>query len=182
MAETRNVLYTTTDLLTYLPHRYPFFLVDGVTELDPWQSIVSYKNLTFNELFFQGHFPGHPVMPGVLILEAMAQTASLLVSISLKIHPEKCPAGIEADSYQDALAFLASCDRVKFRKQVAPGDRLDMNVRALHQGVRAWKVLGRATVNGERAAEAEITATFAKGERVAELKVTPARDKVARLF
>jgi beta-hydroxyacyl-ACP dehydratase FabZ len=155
-------IYTAVELLSYLPHRYPFLLVDGVTELDPWKALSSYKNLTLNEGFFQGHFPGKPVMPGVLILEAMAQSASLLVSISLRAHPEKCPEGLLASSYENALAYLASCDKVKFRRQVCPGERLDMFITALHQGTKAWKVKAEALVDGQRAAEALVTATFAK--------------------
>ncbi|MDR2459929.1 MAG: 3-hydroxyacyl-ACP dehydratase FabZ [Deltaproteobacteria bacterium] len=155
-----STLYTATDILTYLPHRYPFVMVDGVTSLDPWKSIGSFKNLTLNEEFFQGHFPGQPVMPGVLILEAMAQTASLLVSISHRNFPEACPEGIPVEVFNDALAFFASCDKVKFRRRVCPGERLDMSVTALHQGTRGWKVQAFAEVEGKRAAQAEITATF----------------------
>jgi 3-hydroxyacyl-[acyl-carrier-protein] dehydratase len=136
--------------------------VDGVTELDPWKEVSTFKNLSLNEQFFQGHFPGYPVMPGVLILEAMAQSASLLVAVSLKNHPDKCPEGLSASSYENALAYFASCDKVKFRRRVLPGERLDMKITALHQGSKAWKVRAEARVDGQRAAEAEITATFNK--------------------
>jgi 3-hydroxyacyl-[acyl-carrier-protein] dehydratase len=155
-------IYSASDILNYLPHRYPFLLVDGVVSLVPWQDISSFKNLTMNEEFFQGHFPGHPVMPGVLMLEAMAQTASLLVAISLKNFPDACPEGLSSESFKGALAYFASCDKVKFRRRVVPGERLDMRVSAIHQGTRAWKVKAQAEVDGARAAEAEITATFAK--------------------
>jgi 3-hydroxyacyl-[acyl-carrier-protein] dehydratase len=164
-----SILYNSSDILSFLPHRYPFLMVDGVTALSPWQEISSYKNLTLNEEFFQGHFPGHPVLPGVLMLEAMAQTASLLVAISLKDHPADCPQGLTADSYKGALAYFASCDKVKFRRRVVPGERLDMRVKALHQGVRAWKVQAVAEVDGAKAAEAEITATFTKHPALLDL-------------
>jgi 3-hydroxyacyl-[acyl-carrier-protein] dehydratase len=155
-----KAIYSAIDILGFLPHRYPFVLVDGVTGIEPWQKIFCFKNLTQNEMFFQGHFPGHPVMPGVLMLEAMAQAASLLVAISAKNHPEDCPKDLKPSSYENAMAYLAGCDRVKFRRRVVPGEKLDLSAAALHQGARAWKVKAEAFVDGERAAEAEITATF----------------------
>ncbi|MDR1313863.1 MAG: 3-hydroxyacyl-ACP dehydratase FabZ [Deltaproteobacteria bacterium] len=151
-------IYTAEQISQLMPHRYPFLLVDRVVSLDPWKSVKAYKNVSVNEQFFQGHFPGRPVMPGVLMLEAMAQAALLMLSISLKEHPEGLPEGVSPDRMDSGLFFLASCDKVKFRRQVVPGDRLDLAAELLHAGSHAWKVKAQASVDGGKAAEAMITA------------------------
>ena len=143
-----------------LPHRYPFLLVDRVTELDPWKSISAYKNVTFNEPHFQGHFPGQPVMPGVLIVEAMGQAAALFISLSRSEASDKVPEGVELPDLAGRVAFFASFDKVKFRRQVIPGDRLDMEVKLLRLGSRIWKVAATAKVDGKKAAEAEMMAAL----------------------
>ncbi len=130
-----------------LPHRYPFLLVDRVTEVVPGQKLIAYKNVTINEPFFQGHFPGHPVMPGVLILEALAQGAAILAYKSAGIDPEK------------QVTYLMSIDGAKFRKPVVPGDRLQLEVQVIKHKGSIWKQRGIATVDGVKVAEAEFLAT-----------------------
>ena len=131
-------------ILKILPHRYPFILVDRVLELDPGKHIVGIKNVTINEPFFQGHFPGFPIMPGVLIFEAMAQTWGICVFAH---RPENA---------QNKNLFFSGIDNARFRKPVVPGDqlRLEMNL-VKHRGI-LWKFKGIATVGGELVAEAEL--------------------------
>ncbi|MBM9595635.1 3-hydroxyacyl-ACP dehydratase FabZ [Roseitranquillus sediminis] len=129
-----------------LPHRYPFLLVDRVEEIDGTQSAVGIKNVTANEPHFQGHFPEMPVMPGVLIVEAMAQTAAVMVGVTIKL----------ADKAM--LVYFMGIDQVKFRRMVRPGDVLTMRVETRRGGGKVWKFTGRATVGDELAAEAEFTA------------------------
>ena len=108
------------DLFDYLPHRYPFMLVDRVTALEAGESVEGYKNVTINEPFFQGHFPGHPVMPGVLIIEAMAQLAGVLAFETKQTRPK-----------DGAIYYLAGADNARFKRPVLPGDRLDMSASIL---------------------------------------------------
>lgn len=131
-----------------LPHRYPFLLVDKVLEMDGYKSGLGIKNVTMNEPHFTGHFPDVPVMPGVLILEAMAQTAGVVVGEALDL------AG------KGALIYFMSIDGAKFRRKVVPGDVLEMRVETVRgkPGGKVWKFKGVATVEGEMAAEAELTA------------------------
>ena len=131
-----------------LPHRYPFLLVDKVEEINGTQSAVGYKNVTMNEPHFQGHFPGAPIMPGVTIVEAMAQTAGVMIGTALEM----------AD--QDMLIYFMSIDKCKFRRKVIPGDVLRMDIQTLRgkPGGKIWKLQGTATVEGEMAAEAEFMA------------------------
>lgn len=126
-----------------LPHRYPFLLVDAVEEIEPKKRIVTIKNVTINEGFFQGHFPGKPIMPGVLIIESMAQTGGLLL---LKEVPDR----------EKKLLYFVSIDNARFRRPVVPGDqlRIEMNVLAWRGGF--CKLEGRASVNGDLAAEATL--------------------------
>jgi 3-hydroxyacyl-[acyl-carrier-protein] dehydratase len=131
-----------------LPHRYPFLLVDKVEEIDGTQSAVGYKNVTMNEPHFQGHFPGTPIMPGVTIVEAMAQTAGVMIGVALD----------QLDC--DMLIYFMSIDNCKFRRKVVPGDVLRMDVKTVRgkPGGKIWKFSGVATVEGEMAAEAEFMA------------------------
>ncbi|MDR2406185.1 MAG: 3-hydroxyacyl-ACP dehydratase FabZ [Deltaproteobacteria bacterium] len=153
-------IYTIADIVKYLPHRQPFLLVDRITELDPWKSIDSIKNVTINEHFFTGHFPGHPVMPGVLILEAMAQNAALLLSISFRDFGSCRPEDLQSVDLTGKLPYFASCDKVKFRRPVLPGDTLILHADVLRLGTRVWKIKAIAKVEGQKAAEAFITGTF----------------------
>ena len=138
------------DIIKLLPHRYPFLLVDRITEYEPWKRIVGYKNVTANEEFFQGHFPGNPIMPGVLIIEAMAQTGGILARLSTM-------EGEDSPNEPRLMIFLAM-DNVKFRRQVVPGDHLKFVVEAIRTGSKIWKIAGKAYVEEEVAAEAEMTA------------------------
>jgi 3-hydroxyacyl-[acyl-carrier-protein] dehydratase len=157
-------LYGIKEILKVLPHRPPFLFVDRVVSLDPWKSLTAYKNVTINEEFFKGHFPSHPIMPGVLLLEAMAQTSMLLLTLSWRDHFDSAPPDVQAankgQDFIGRIAVLASCDRVKFRRQVGPGDRVDLQASFIRFGGRAWKISGKVTVQGQRTAEAEMTAAF----------------------
>jgi len=132
-------------ILELLPHRYPFLLVDRVLEVQGTQRIVGLKNVTFNEPFFQGHFPGHPVMPGVLIIEAMAQTGGLLLMEQIPDRASK-------------VVYFMALDNVKFRKPVVPGDQLRMEVEMLQFRGKVARMKGTALVDGKVAAEAEMLA------------------------
>lgn len=136
------------DITRVLPHRYPFLLIDRVVELEAGKRVKGYKNVTANEPFFNGHFPGLPVMPGVLQVEALAQAAAVLTSTFGDFDPKT------------HVAYLMSMDEVKFRRLVVPGDRLDLEVEVVHLKRSIAKVHGRATVDGERACEATITAAI----------------------
>ena len=131
-----------------IPHRYPFLLVDKVIEISSLESATGIKNVTFNEPYFQGHFPGVPVMPGVTIIEALAQTAAVMVGVSLDL----------AD--KNLLIYFMGIDKCKFRRKVVPGDTLELRVSVLRGkiGSKVWKFSGNASVTGEIAAEAEFTA------------------------
>ena len=131
-----------------LPHRYPFLLVDKVVDIDGTAAAVGIKNVTMNEPHFQGHFPGTPIMPGVTIVEAMAQTAGVMIGTALDM----------AD--KELLIYFMSIDKCKFRRKVIPGDVLRMDVTTLRgkPGGKVWRFGGRATVDGDLAAEAEFTA------------------------
>lgn len=129
-----------------IPHRYPFLLIDKVRDITLHKSAVGVKNVTFNEPHFQGHFPGVPVMPGVMIIEAMAQTSSVLVSLSLGLVD------------RNPLVYFMGIDKARFRRKVVPGDVLELTVTALRGSSRVWKFEGVARVGGEIAAEAEFMA------------------------
>ena len=133
------------EIQSILPHRYPFLLVDRIQELDPDRRIVGLKNVTINEPFFQGHFPGRPVMPGVFILEALAQVGGVLSFKSL-------------GSVGRPVVYLTGIDGAKFRKPVVPGDILRLEVDVLKKRAPFWKMQGRAFVESELVCEAEVTA------------------------
>ena len=129
-----------------LPHRYPFLLVDRVLSMVPMKTLVAVKCVTVNEPFFAGHFPGHPVMPGVLILEALAQAAALLAKGSMPDDPG------------DKVTYLMGIDNARFRRPVVPGDRIELRVEVVKNKGAIWKEKGVAVVDGEVVAEAEFMA------------------------
>lgn len=131
-----------------LPHRYPFLLVDKVKDINGTESATGIKNVTMNEPHFQGHFPGNPIMPGVTIIEAMAQTAAVMVGTSMGLVNN------------DLLVYFMAIDGCKFRRKVVPGDQLRMELQTTRgkPGGKVWRFKGVATVDGELAAEAEFTA------------------------
>lgn len=143
-----NITMNIGEILNLLPHRYPFLLVDRVTECVPGSHIHAYKNITINEPFFQGHFPGIPIMPGVLILEALAQTGGLLALAELQ------------ENTKDKLFLFTGLDKVKFRKQVIPGDRLLLHCFDMRVKLNLCKMSARAYVEDNLACEAEITAAL----------------------
>jgi 3-hydroxyacyl-[acyl-carrier-protein] dehydratase len=133
-------------ILKLLPHRYPFLLVDKIVDMDGDASAVGIKNVTINEPFFQGHFPDFPVMPGVLLIEGMAQTAGAL-----------CVANL-SDSYEPQLVYFMTIDRARFRRPVVPGDTVHYHMTKRRNRGRVWRFDGKAIVNGLVVAEAEISA------------------------
>lgn len=137
------------EILARIPHRYPFLLVDRCEAFKPSESIIGIKCVTFNEPFFQGHFPGHPVMPGVLIVEALAQTGAIMMSKSLNID------------ISGKVIYFMSIDGVRFRSPVRPGDVLRMHVEVTRARGDIFKFKGKAMVNGKVAAEAEFAAMSA---------------------
>lgn len=141
-----------SEILSMLPHRYPFLLVDRVVEMVRGESIKAYKNVTVNEPFFQGHFPGLPVMPGVLIIEALAQAGGLIVLNS---------GAVDTDG---KIFLFTGIDKVKFRRPVIPGDRLDLEIKNVRNKMHIWKMSAVATVNGEVAAQAEVAAAIVDKE------------------
>jgi 3-hydroxyacyl-[acyl-carrier-protein] dehydratase len=136
---------TVEEIEKYIPHRYPFLLVDRVLELEPGERILAIKNVTMNEPHFTGHFPGKPVMPGVLIVEAMAQASALMVAKSF------------ADG-KNRLVYFMTIDNTKFRKPVVPGDQVELHVKALQNRRNVWKCEGQAMVGGQKVAEAVFSA------------------------
>jgi 3-hydroxyacyl-[acyl-carrier-protein] dehydratase len=131
------------DIMKKLPHRYPFLLVDRIIDVQPNVSITGIKNVTINEPYFQGHFPGQPIMPGVLMIEAMAQVAGVLAFSS----------GVEAKS-----VFFMSIEKAKFRKPVIPGDQLRLEIKVMQQRGNVWRFSGTARVDDKVAAETDFTA------------------------
>jgi beta-hydroxyacyl-ACP dehydratase FabZ len=139
----KRAVYSITDIMKLLPHRYPFLLVDRILELEPGKRIVGLKNVTINEQFFQGHFPGAPVMPGVLIIEAMAQVAGVMIYGDL---PDK----------EKKLIYFTGIENAKFRRPVVPGDQLRIEMEFLNRHGKFGKMQGRATVDGKLVAEAVV--------------------------
>ena len=144
-----------------LAHRYPFLLVDRVTELEAGKKLVAYKNVTINEEFFNGHFPGQPVMPGVLQLEALAQAGALLAYKSSTLNPE------------ELVIFLMAIDNAKFRKPVVPGDKLVLTAETIKAKGAIWKLRGVATVDGAVVCEADFLATAVKKADVEAAEAAP---------
>jgi 3-hydroxyacyl-[acyl-carrier-protein] dehydratase len=133
------------EILDHLPHRYPFVLIDRVISIELGKEIVALKNVTINEPFFPGHFPYHPVMPGVLIVEAMAQAAAVLSFKTMNAKPS-----------EDSVYYFAGIDSARFKKPVSPGDQILLNVKIDRILKGIWKYKGVATVNGEVVAEASM--------------------------
>ena len=137
------------EILRLLPHRYPFLLVDRILEGEKGKNLVGLKNVSMNEPFFQGHFPTEPIMPGVLILEGMAQVGGILAFYSI---PEMIG---------EKLIYFAGIDKVRFRRPVVPGDQLIYEMEVLKHKGKIWKMAGKAKVNNDIVAEAEFMAAFA---------------------
>lgn len=135
-------------ILALLPHRYPFIMVDRILAVTPGERITGLKNVTMNENFFQGHFPAEPVMPGVLILEGMAQAGAILAFLTA------------GDEIAGKLVYFAGMNEVKFRRKVGPGDQLIYELAVKKRKSRFWIMEGRSLVDGQVAAEAELMATF----------------------
>lgn len=140
-------------ILAILPHRMPFVMVDRVTEIVPNKVIHGYKNVSINEPWFQGHFPGDPIMPGVLVVEALAQIGAILAYAS------------DPFDQQGSLMYFLGIDRTKFRHPVRPGDRLDLQVEVINHHSNVWKLRGEATVNGTLCAEGQLLASIVERER-----------------
>lgn len=140
--------YDIQAIMKLMPHRYPFLLIDRVLKLVAGEEIVALKNVTLNEPFFQGHFPGNPIMPGVLIIEAMAQAGGILAYESMP--PEN----------RSPLVYFMGMDKVKFRKPVVPGDQLHFEVKILKMRSKVVKIHGKAIVDDRLVAEAELMASF----------------------
>lgn len=132
------------EILDFLPHRYPFLLIDRITEFEPKTRLVALKNVTINEPFFQGHFPGYPIMPGVLVIEAMAQAGGIIMMHELEDRHQK-------------LVVFTGIEKAKFRRPVTPGDQLRIEVNVLAFRSRAGRIEGKATVDGKLACEATLT-------------------------
>jgi 3-hydroxyacyl-[acyl-carrier-protein] dehydratase len=142
-------------LLEYLPHRYPFLLVDRIIECDGDESCIGIKNVTANEPQFMGHFPGQPIMPGVLLIEGMAQTAG-----ALAVHA--------SGSERPSVVFFMTIDKVKFRKPVVPGDRVEFHMKRLNRRRNMWWYRGEAKVDGALVCEAELSAMLVNDKAVAK--------------
>jgi 3-hydroxyacyl-[acyl-carrier-protein] dehydratase len=143
---------TIQEILDFLPHRYPFLLIDRVIEFEPAKRLVAIKNVTINEPFFQGHFPGYPIMPGVLVVEAMAQAGGMIMMAAIPDRATK-------------LVVFTGIERAKFRRPVTPGDQLRIEVDVLSMKMRAGRIEGKAFVDGKLACQATLTCAVVSRER-----------------
>ncbi|MGO8757979.1 MAG: 3-hydroxyacyl-ACP dehydratase FabZ [Terracidiphilus sp.] len=143
---------TIQEIMDILPHRFPFLLIDRVLEFEPQKRLVAVKNVTMNEPFFQGHFPGYPIMPGVLVVEAMAQAGALIMLAEIGERGKK-------------LAVFTGIEKAKFRRPITPGDQIRFEVEVLSFRSRAGRIQGRATVDGKLACEATLTCAVVTRER-----------------
>jgi 3-hydroxyacyl-[acyl-carrier-protein] dehydratase len=137
---------TVQEIMAMLPHRYPFLMVDRVLEYTPGESAIARKNVTVNEPHFMGHFPGHPIMPGVMLIEALAQVAALVVMKALDSEPG------------GSLVYFMSIESAKFRRPVVPGDVVELHVQKVQNRANVWKFSGEAKVDGKTCAEATFSA------------------------
>jgi 3-hydroxyacyl-[acyl-carrier-protein] dehydratase len=153
------------EIMGFLPHRYPFLLIDRIVEFEPRKRLVAIKNVTINEPFFQGHFPGHPIMPGVLVVEAMAQAGGIIMMHELPDRDEK-------------LVVFTGIERAKFRQPVTPGDQLRIEVDVLSFRTRAGRIEGKALVDGKLACEATLTCQVVP-RRTRGSSTDPAADPIA---
>ena len=140
-----SAIVDTAKIMEYLPHRYPMLLVDRILEFETGKRIVGIKNVTINEPFFQGHYPGHPIMPGVLVIEAMAQVGGLLLMDSVE-NPD------------DKVVYFMSLDNVKWRRPVTPGDQIRFEIEMIQKRQRVCRMSGKGYVDGKLVAEAELMA------------------------
>jgi len=140
------------EIMKLLPHRYPFIMIDRILELTPGEKVIALKNVTINEPFFQGHFPENPIMPGVLIIEAMGQAGAVLAAKSLEREPH------------NSLIYFMGMDKVKFRKPVTPGDQLIFEMKFIKQRRNVFKMSGTAYVDEKVVVQAELMATFGEGK------------------
>jgi 3-hydroxyacyl-[acyl-carrier-protein] dehydratase len=144
--------FSIQEIMDFLPHRYPFLLIDRVIEFEPTKSLVAIKNVTINEPFFQGHFPGFPIMPGVLVIEAMAQSGAIIMMAEL---PDR----------ENKLIVFTGIERAKFRQSVTPGDQLRIEVEVLSFRSRAGRIECKASVEGKLACEATLTCMVVPRQR-----------------
>jgi len=144
------MLMDVMDIQKILPHRYPFLLVDRVTDLVAKESIIAYKNISISEPVFEGHFPGHPIYPGVMILEGMAQAGGILAFKSMD--------GITEEEIANKVVYFMSIDKAKFRSPVKPGDKLEYKISVIKNKGAIWLLKGEAYVDGKLTSEAELKA------------------------
>jgi 3-hydroxyacyl-[acyl-carrier-protein] dehydratase len=151
------------EIKSYLPHRYPLLLVDRVVDYELGKTITAIKNVTVNEEFFNGHFPHKPVMPGVLMIEALAQTAAILSFMTMGVKPD-----------ENSVVYFVGIDNARFKRPVEPGDQLKMDIEILRTSRGIWKYKATASVDGKVAVEAELMCTIRANESAAAATPAPA--------